>query len=81
MKQNDLIKELKEKLKYNDKQIKIIKDIFEEKLFIGKRNKKRIINNLMEELNIDNEESNKIYNEFNTIFMNRIKYKIIHPFK
>lgn len=35
----------------------------------------------MEELNIDNEESNKIYNEFNTIFMNRIKYKIIHPFK
>ena len=57
MKENDLIKELKEKLKYNDKQIKIIKDIFEEKLFIGKRNKKRIINNLMEELNIDNEES------------------------
>lgn len=40
MKENDLIKELKEKLKYNDKQIKIIKDIFEEKLFIGKRNKK-----------------------------------------
>ena len=81
MKENDLIKELKEKLKYNDKQIKIIKDIFEEKLFIGKRNKKRIINNLMEELNIDNEEANKIYNEFNTIFMNIIKYKIMHPFK
>lgn len=81
MKDKELMNELKNRINYNDKKMKIIKEILEEKMFIGRKNKNRIINNLIEKLNIDNEEANKIYNEFISVFMNRIKYKIMHPFK
>ena len=78
MNKENFIKTLKEKLNIDENKENIINNIFENNNIIGKNNKEKIING---QLNIDNEEANKIYETAMSIITTAIKNKIKHPFK
>lgn len=72
-----LSKELNCDLKYAGK----ISDILEDNFLLGKKNKEKIINSFINELNINVDEANKIYNISISIIAKEIKNKIRHPLK
>ena len=59
----------------------IINDVLEENSFFGKKNKEKIINALIERLNISYDEADNYYNIASSIITKAIKAKIKHPFK
>ena len=75
------LNELKTKLNYNEETIEIISNILDETFFIGINNKEKIITKLIERLNIDSKEANKIYNTTSEIIATSLVEKIKHPFK
>ena len=58
-----------------------INDILESTFIVGKKNKDKILDKIMSELNINNEEANKIYNSAMEILVGEIGNKIKNPFK
>ena len=50
-------------------------------MFIGKKNKENILDELMKKVNIDKNTAEKIYNKFMDIIGNGIKDKILNVFK
>lgn len=81
MNKTGFIKKLKEVLNIDDAKANIINNILESNNIIGKKGKDNIINDLMEQLKIDLEEANKIYEKVMEIIKDAIKNKIKHPFK
>ena len=75
------IEKLKEKLTIEEKDAIVINDILENNNIIGKNNKQKIINELMEKLEKNETEANKIYETSMQIITTAIKNKIKHPFK
>lgn len=59
----------------------IINNILENHFIIGKNNKERIINDIIEQLQMTNEEAEKIYESAMSLIGNGIKDKLKHPFK
>lgn len=74
-------KELQRKLNYNQEKYRIINDIMESASLIGKKNKDKMISDLMIKLNITNTEANKIYKTSMNIIKEEIRNKIKHPFR
>lgn len=58
-----------------------INECLEDNFLIGKKNKEKTINLLIEKLNIDETKANELYNTASSIMKNAIKEKIKHPFK
>ena len=58
-----------------------IANLLEDNFIIGKKNKEKTINHLIEELNISEEEADNIYNVSSSIIVGEIKNKLKHPFK
>ena len=73
------INELKNETQLSAEQCLIISDVLENNFIIGKKNKNKIIINLIEKLNINYEESENIYNISMKIISNKIKEKLKHP--
>lgn len=80
MNKKEFLKELSEKLNYSEEKSKIVNEIWEDNFFIGRNNKEKIINSLIEKLKITQEEANKIYNDVSSIIATSIKDSIIYPF-
>lgn len=59
---NSIKNKLKEKTNYSDLECNIIDEILNKHFIIGKNNKKKIINDFMEQLNIDENDSDELYN-------------------
>jgi len=59
----------------------LINEILERNFFIRKKNKDKVIDELMYSLNIQSEEATKIYNLAIKIITEEVKYKLRHPFK
>lgn len=76
-----LLVELKERLNVSENECVIINNIVEETSLFGKKNKTKMINGFMDQLNVSEERADEIYNTFMDIFKRRVKWKIIHPFK
>lgn len=76
-----LLVELKERLNVSENDCVIINNIVEETSLFGKKNKTKMINGFIEQLNVSEERADEIYNTFMDIFKRRIKWKIRHPFK
>ena len=72
------IEKLKEKLTIEEKDAIVINDILENNNIIGKNNKQKIINELMEKLEKNETEANKIYETSMQIITTAIKNKIKH---
>ena len=81
MNKEKFIQTLKETLNIDEAKAKIINNIIESNNIFGKKNKDIIINDFMEQLKIDNEKANEIYEKSLNIITNAIKNKIKHPFK
>ena len=74
------INELEKETQLSTEECLIINDVLENNFIIGKKNKNKIITSLIEKLNIDYEESEKIYNISMKIISNSIKRKLKQPF-
>lgn len=81
MNKTGFIKELSKQTKLPENECIIIDECIEENFIIGKKNKEKTINLLIEKLNYDEERANEIYNIASSIIATQIKEKIKHPFK
>lgn len=81
MNKKKFITELSNKLNYDIDKCTIINSIIEDNFIIGKKRKTNIVNSLIEQLNINEEEADNIYNVSSEIISTAIKNKIKHPFK
>jgi len=76
-----LLVDLKERLKCSEEDCVIINNIIEETSLFGKKNKQKMIDEFMNQLDVSLDRANEIYDTFMDIFKSRVKWKIRHPFK
>ena len=81
MNKTDFINELSKKANYNINDCTKINEIIEKNFIISRRNKQKIIIELIETFKISNDEAENIYNISVEIIKNGIKEKFKHPFK
>jgi len=81
MNKQKFIKTIKENLNTSEAQANIINNIIESNNIFSKKNKDKIINDFIEQLNIDKEKAENIYETSLNIITTAIKNKIKHPFK
>lgn len=74
------IKRLKEETDYSEDRCVLVNDILENNFIIGRKNKQKIINDLILK-NFTEDEAENIYDMSINIIMSEIKNKIKHPFK
>lgn len=74
------LKLLQEKTNYNIEKCELINNVLENNSLIGKKNKQKIINMLIQNCFTEDEAEN-IYDISINIIMTEIKNKIKHPFK
>ena len=81
MNKTEFIHSISEKTGYDIEKSTKINYILESNFFISKKNKDKIINDLMNELNIEELDADNIYNTCIEIITSAIKNKIKHPFR
>lgn len=81
MNKKEFIRKLKEQINYSEEKCYIINEILESNFFLSKKSKNKIIEDLINQLDIDTEEANGIYNIAVKIINDEIKNKLRHPFK
>lgn len=81
MNKTKFIQTLKEKLNIDEAKANIINNIIESNNIFGKKNKDKIINDFVEQLDINKEKAENIYETSVEIIKNAIKNRIKHPFK
>lgn len=77
----EFILELAKELSYSEDRCIIINDILESNFFISKKNKDKIIKELVMKLDIENKDAINVYDTAVKIINNEIKNKLKHPFK
>ena len=80
MNKQGFIDELVRQTGYDKEKCIIISDSLEDNFLFGKNNKIKTINVLMNNLNCDEEEANRIYGISMSIITNAIKKRLNHPF-
>ena len=68
----DIKGKLKELTNRSDEEITIIDEVLNNHFIIGQNNKKKIIEDLKEKLNISDEEANNLYNQCSEIIVKGI---------
>lgn len=81
MNKTNFIEKLNKETGYDENRCKIVNEVIESHLIIGKNNKEKILNDFIEKLNIEREEADDLYNKCIKILGNEFKKKIRHPFK
>ena len=81
MNKTKFIEELSNNTGYDIETAKKINDIFESNFFISKKSKPKIIFELINNLDIEEQEADRIYNIAIKIVNTELKDKLIHPFK
>lgn len=81
MNKSEFIKELSKQTSYNKERCNIINNIVENTFIIGKKNKEKIIEKFEKQINLDENEANKLYEIVMRIISTEIKNKLKHPFK
>ena len=81
MNKQGFIDELVKQTGYDQEKCIIINDSLEDNFLFGKNNKEKTINALMNNLNCNEEEANRIYGITSSIITKAIKCKIKDPFK
>ena len=81
MNKSDFIGILQEKVNLDEEKCKIINDVLNGHFIVGRKGKEEIITDLINRLNIDNNEADRIYNISMEIIGGEIKNKLKHPFK
>lgn len=81
MNKTKFIQTLQEKLNIDENTAVILNSIIEDNNIFGKKNKDKIINEIIDALKIDEEKAESIYEKVMEIITSAIKNKIRHPFK
>ena len=81
MNKTQFIKKIKEILNVDENTATIINSILESNNIFGRKNKDKIINEMMDALKIDLEKAESIYEKVMDLITSAIKNKIKHPFK
>ena len=81
MNKTKFIQTLQEKLNIDENTAVILNSIIEDNNIFGKKNKEKIINEIIDALKIDLEKAESIYEKVMEIITSAIKNKIRHPFK
>ena len=81
MNKTGFINELSEKLGYSIEDCTKINEVIENNFIISRKSKDKIITELINVLNIDEEKADEIYNTSVEIITKSLKGKIKHPFK
>ena len=81
MNKSELIKKINNDTNYNLEECKKIVNIVENTFIFGKKNKKHIVSKLQEELNISENEGEKLYETMISTITTEIKSKLKHPFR
>lgn len=81
MNNTGFINELSKQLSFPPEKCNIINNILEENFFISKKNRGKIIDELMKQLNVSQADAENIYGVSVKIFNNEVKNKLKHPFK
>ena len=81
MNKEKFIETLTEKLNVDKNTAIIINNIFENYFIIDKKNKEKIVNDLMNDLKINLKEAEDIYEKVMDLITTTIKNKIKHPFR
>ncbi|MGM9875091.1 MAG: hypothetical protein ACI32H_04125 [Bacilli bacterium] len=80
MNKKEFIKTLSNQANISEKNSILVNDILENNFFISKKNKDKIICEIVIQLNISIDEATNIYNVSKNIISNQIKEKIKYPF-
>ena len=80
MNKSEFIKRLKEETNYNEEKCISINNVLENHFIIGRKNKQKIINDLIVK-SFTEDEAENIYDISMSIILLEIKNKIKHPFK
>ena len=80
MNKSEFIKRLKEETNYSEDKCALVNSILENNFIFGKKNKQKIIDELIQKKFTEDEAEN-IYDISINIITNEIKNKIKHPFK
>ena len=81
MGKREFIEKISEELDYDKDKSTLINSIVEDTFFIDKTNKDEMISRFVSELNVGEEEAERIYGTVMNIMGSEIKNKIKHPFK
>lgn len=80
MNKEKFIKELENVTGLDNGKCIIINNVLESNFIIGKKNKEKIVSDVMEKLEMTGEEAEKIYESAMSILSSGIKDKLKHPF-
>lgn len=80
MNKEKFVKELENITGLDNGKCTIINNILESHFILGKKNKEKMISDIIEQLAVTNEEAEKIYESAMTILSDGIKDKLKHPF-
>lgn len=81
MNKREFIKELSKQTGYSEEKCNTINNIVEDTFIIGKKNKDKLIEKFKEQINLDENEANELYETIRKIIGSEIKNKLKHPFK
>lgn len=81
MKKSEFIKELSKQTGYDEEKCIVINSIVEDTFIIGKKNKDKMIEKFEEQISLDENEANKLYETVISIIGSELKNKLKHPFK
>ena len=81
MNKSEFIKELSKQTGYDEEKCIVINSIVEDTFIIGKKNKYKMIEKFEEQISLDENEANKLYETVISIIGSELKNKLKHPFK
>ncbi len=81
MNKSEFIKELSKQTGYDEEKCIVINSIVEDTFIIGKKNKDKMIEKFEEQISLDENEANKLYETIISIIGSELKNKLKHPFK
>lgn len=81
MNKKEFIEVLQDRTKLSIKECEIINDILESNFIIGKKNKDKIVSDIIRELEVEKEKAENIYETSMDIISSALKDKLKHPFK
>ena len=75
------LNQLQEETKLSEKDVLVVSSILDDHFVFGKKNKDKIVNDIIEKLNVSSDKAEEIYNITMSIISSNIKDKLKHPFK
>ncbi|MBQ8131328.1 MAG: hypothetical protein IJ193_02430 [Bacilli bacterium] len=81
MNKKEVIEKLSKVTNLSIEQCTMINDVLEDNFIIGKKNKEKIISDIVEKVHLDEAKAEEVYESFAGIMKDGILDKIKHPFR